>query len=322
MRKIALEEHFMVPSMIPYWEATVEDLPEQLYRTVLERLSDFGERRLGAMDAAGIAISVLSLAGPGVQVEPDAAIAVRRAQEVNDALAEAIRRHPTRYAGFAHLPVQDPPAAARELERCVRELGFKGALINGQTRGLYLDDPRCFPIWECAEALRVPIYLHPADPEAPYAGWAGHKILSRAIWGWTVETATHALRIVFAGIFDRFPAARLILGHMGETLPYLLWRLDSRAQLYKAERPLALPPSAYIRRNILVTTSGQCAAEPLLCALSALGAERVMFSVDYPFESADVAARFIDTAPVGEEVRARICHGNAAELLGLERVEA
>ena len=317
MRKIALEEHFMTPGMAPYWEATVEDLPPDLYRAVLGRLTDFGEGRLAAMDAAGIEKAVLSLAGPGVQIEPDAAVAVHRAQEANDALAAEVQRNPARYAGFAHLPVQDPKAAARELERCVRDLGLKGALVNGQTAGLYLDDPRCDPIWERAEALGAPIYLHPADPEAAYAGWTGHKMLTRAVWGWTVETATHALRIVFGGIFDRYPGARLVLGHMGETLPYLLWRLDSRAKLYKQERPLKLEPSAYIRGNILVTTSGQCAAEPLLCALAALGEDRVMFSVDYPFESSEVAARFIDTAPVSEAVRAKICRGNAAALLGL-----
>lgn len=318
MRKIALEEHFMTSAMAPYWEATVEDLPPDLYRMVLGRLTDFGEQRLSVMDAAGIETSVLSLAGPGVQAEPDAAVAVRVAAEANDALAAVIQRNPSRYAGFAHLPVQDPKAAARELARCVRELGLKGALVNGQTHGLYLDDPRCDPIWEAAAGLGVPIYLHPADPEAQYAGWAGHKVLTRAAWGWTVETAGHALRCVFGGVFDRFPRARLVLGHMGETLPYLLWRLDSRYKLYKAERPLQRAPSDYVRHNILVTTSGQCAAEPLACAIAALGEDRIMFSVDYPFEDTAIAAAFIDNAPVSDAVRAKICHGNAAALLGLQ----
>lgn len=317
MQKIALEEHFMTPAMAPYWEATVEDLPPELYRMVRGRLMDFGEQRLATMDAAGIATAVLSLAGPGVQAEPDPAVAVRRAMGANDALAAEVQRNPARYAGFAHLPVQDPAAAARELERCVRDLGFKGALVNGQTQGLYLDDPRCDPIWEAASALGVPIYLHPADPEAQYAGWAGHKVLTRAAWGWTVETAGHALRCVFGGVFDRHPKAQLVLGHMGETLPYLLWRLDSRYRLYRSERPLRRAPSDYIRHNVLATTSGQCAAEPLACAIAALGEDRIMFSVDYPFEDTAVAAAFIDAAPVSDAVRAKICHANAAALLGL-----
>ncbi|MFT8246037.1 amidohydrolase family protein [Roseomonas sp. BN140053] len=317
MRKIALEEHFMTPGMNGYWLPTVEDLPPALFEEVRGRLFDFGERRLAAMDEVGIERAVLSLAGPGVQVEPDAAVAVRAARECNDQLAAEVAKNPARFSGFAHLPLQDAPAAAAELERCVTELGMVGALVNGQTLGTYLDDPRYEVFWERAAALGAPVYIHPNDPPAPYGGWADAKILSRAAWGWTVETATHALRLVFSGVFDRYPAARVVLGHMGETLPYLLWRLDSRTKLYKAERPLQHPPSHYIRSNILVTISGQCAAEPLLCALASLGEDRVMFATDYPFESAEVHGRFMDAAPVSEAVRARICHGNAEALFRL-----
>lgn len=316
MRKIALEEHCLFPELEQYWAATVEDLAPALRTAVHGRLSDFGEQRLSVMDAAGIAMAVLSVAGPGVQVEPDVATAVRVARQANDSLAREVQRRPDRYAGFAHLAMQDPAAAAAELERCVTQLGMKGAMIDGQTHGRYLDDEEFFVFWERAEALDVPVYLHPADAEAPYAGWRGRKEITRATWGWTVETAGHALRMVFGGTFDRYPRARLILGHMGETLPYMLWRLDSRSKLY-AGYSLSLPPSGFIRRNIAVTTSGQCAIEPLSCALSAMGEDNVLFSVDYPFEDTQTASTWIDGAAISEAVRAKICHANATKLLRL-----
>ncbi|MCR0983338.1 amidohydrolase family protein [Roseomonas populi] len=317
VQKIALEEHFMIPSMEAYWRPTVEDLPPARLQDVHARLSDFGESRLASMDAAGIARAVLSLAGPGVQAERDPATAIRAAQGANDALAEQIARRPDRYSGFAHLPMQDGKAAADELERCVTQLGLVGALVNGQTDGLYLSDEKYEPFWERAAALGAPVYIHPNDPPAPYGGWADEKILSRAMWGWTVETATHALRLVTGGTFDRHPKAQVILGHMGETLPFLLWRLDSRIKLYKQDRPLKRAPSDYIRENIAVTTSGQCAAEPLLCTLASLGEDRVMFAVDYPFEEAEVAGSFLDAVPVSDAVRERIASGNAKRLLKL-----
>jgi 2,3-dihydroxybenzoate decarboxylase len=317
MKKIALEEHFMCPSMTGYWTATVEDLPEAARTNILGALSDFGERRLAEMDAAGIERAVLSLAGPGVQIERDPATAVREARLANDFAAETVRRNPTRYSAFAHLPMQSPLEAAAELKRCVQQLGMIGALINGQTHGVYLDDPRYDPFWAMAEELGAPVYLHPADPEAPYAAWSGYKELTRATWGWTVETATHTLRMVFGGVFDRFPGAKLVLGHMGETLPYLLWRLDSRAKLYKQSKPMSLEPSQYIRRNVYVTTSGQCAIEPLRCALEALGEDRVMFAVDYPFESTGIAGRFLDEAAISETARAKIGHRTAQALFRL-----
>ena len=314
--KIALEEHFLTPELTGYWEASVEDLAPETRRRVLARLTDVSGERLDEMDRAGITRAVLSVAGPGVQVEPDSAVAARLAAAANDALARIVADHPARYDGFAHLAMQDPQAAAAELERCVAQLGFKGAMIDGQTHGHYLDEEMYFPFWERAESLGVPVYLHPADPEAPYAAWKDHKELTRATWGWTVETGTHALRMVFGGTFERFPRAQLILGHMGETLPYLLWRFDSRSKLY-AGYALSLPPSEYIRRNIAVTTSGMCSDKPLLCALASLGEDRVMFSVDYPFERNDEAADFIERAAISDDVRAKVCAGNATRLLRL-----
>jgi len=315
VRKIALEEHFLCSGFEDYWKTTVGDVDPAVLGAVAARLSDFGEQRLSAMDRAGIARSVLSLSGPGVQIERDTATAQGKAREANDALAHEIAKRPDRYSAFAHLPMQDTKAAADELERCMTQLKFCGAMINGHTNGQYLDDPSLFPFWERAEALGALIYLHPADPPAPLAALEGHRGLKRATWEWGVETGSHALRLVFAGLFDRFPAARLALGHLGETLPFLLWRFDSRAKLYGVK--LARRPSDYIRDNIVVTTSGMFSAEPLDCTIAALGADRVMFSADYPFESIDEASTFMDTVPLDERVRADICFNNAARILRL-----
>ena len=260
--------------------------------------------------------AVLSIAGPGVQAERDTATAVRAARASNDFLAQEIQQRPDRYSGFAHLAMQDAKAAADELERSMRELKFCGAMINGHSNGLYLDDPKLAPFWERAEALGAAVYLHPTDPLVPAPVLDGVPALRRATWEWGFETGSHALRLVFSGLFDRFPKARLVLGHMGETLPYLLWRFDSRAKFYGVK--LAQPPSHYIKRNIWVTVSGVFAAEPLYCAVSALGRERVMFAADYPFENAEEAGHFMDTVPLDESTRADIAYNNAAKLLGLD----
>jgi 2,3-dihydroxybenzoate decarboxylase len=314
-RKIALEEHFLCPGFEDYWKATVADVHPEILRGLTGRLFDFGEQRLVAMDRAGIARAVLSLSGPGVQIERDTPAAVRNARAANDFLAREMAKRPDRYSGFGHLALQDVAAAADELERCVKELKLCGAMINGHTNGQYLDDPALYPFWERAEALGAIIYLHPADPVAPLPVLAGHKALKRATWEWGIETGSHALRLVFSGLFDRFPRARLALGHLGETLPFLLWRFDSRAKLYGVK--LAKRPSEYIRENIVVTTSGMFSAEPLRCTIDALGADRVMFSADYPFEDIGEAGHFMDTVPLSDSLRADIAHNNAARILGL-----
>jgi 2,3-dihydroxybenzoate decarboxylase len=282
---------------------------------ILVRLRDFGSLRLDAMDQAGIERSVLSVTTPGVQIERDASVACRKASQANDMLAREIQKRPSRYSGFAHLPMQAPAAAAGELERCVRDLGFCGALINGHTNGQYLDDPIFYPFWERAEALGVPIYLHPADPPAISPAIVGCDSLRHATWEWGLETGTHALRLVFNGVFDRFPKLVVILGHLGETIPFLLWRFDSRARIYGFH--LKRHPSEYIRDHIAVTTSGMFSAEPLFCTINSLGASRVMFSVDYPYESSAEAAQFIENTALDEKVRADVCFNNAANLLSL-----
>jgi 2,3-dihydroxybenzoate decarboxylase len=244
-KKIAPEEHFLAPGFDDYWKTSVTDVDPTVQSKLHGRLTDFGEQRLAAMDSAGITRAVLSISGPGVQIERDAPTAVRKAREANDFLASEIQKRPDRYSGFAHLPMQDVAAAADELERCVKDLKFCGAMINGHTNGQYLDDPKLNPFWERAVALDTLIYLHPTDPVAPLPVLAGYESLSRATWGWGVETGSHALRLIFGGVFDRFPKARLALGHLGETLPFLLWRFDSRAKLYGVKlgkKPIRLYP--------------------------------------------------------------------------------
>jgi 2,3-dihydroxybenzoate decarboxylase len=315
VRKIALEEHFLCPGFEDYWKSTVADVDPKILGGVLARLTDFGNHRLEAMDLAGIERAVLSIAGPGVQAERDPATAVRNARDANDFLAREIQKKPNRYSGFAHLPMQDAAAAADELTRCMRDLGFCGAMVNGHTNGQYLDHPSLHPLWERAEALGAPIYIHPTDPVQPSLALEGHRGLRRATWEWGFETGSHALRLVFGGLFDRFPRARLVLGHLGETLPFLLWRFDSRAKLYGVK--LAKAPSDYIKENVYVTNSGMCSAEPLMCTLSALGRDRVMFAADYPFESTEEAGHFIDSVALDEGLRADVCFNNAARLFRL-----
>ena len=317
-RKIALEEHFMHPDLIDHWATTRINISPDLFDKARVPLEDFGEQRLSLMDAAGIDIAVLSLAGPGVQVESDTATAIRLARRCNDFLADKMRDQP-RFGGLAHLPMQDPAAASDELERCMSHLGYQGAMINGATNGAYLDEDQFSPFWERAEALGAPIYIHPANPARMPQMFDGHSELYGPVWGWTVETANHALRLVFSGVFDRYPKAKLVLGHMGETIPYQLWRFDGRWKICNSQgKTLKLPPSEYLKRNLWITTSGVCSDEPLKCALAALGEDRVLFSVDHPFEQIHLAVDWIENADISTVTRAKICSGNASALLGLQ----
>jgi predicted TIM-barrel fold metal-dependent hydrolase len=231
--------------------------------------------------------------------------------------------NPSRVAAFAALPTIDPAAAADELERCVTKHGFKGAMLHGMTDNKFLDLKEFWPIYERAEKLDVPIYFHPGLPHADvmnayYNDYAQEfPMVVRAAWGYTVETATTAIRMVLSGVFDKHPKLKVVLGHLGETLPFLLWRFDSRAKLYGVK--LNKKPSEYIRENIVVTTSGMFSAEPLHCTIAALGHEHVMFSADYPFESPEEAGHFMDTVPLPDNVRADIAYNNAVRLLGLKK---
>ncbi len=315
--KIAFEEHYTAPGFAEYSKAFSKFFPPALAAYLGGRLNDFDDLRLKEMDAAGVEYAILSQTGPGVQGEPDRETAIRRAAENNDFLATQIARHPTRFGGFAHLPMQDPKRAGDELERAVLQLGFKGALVNGHTQGVYYDDRAYDPFWERLQALDVPLYLHPIDPWGLPRAYEGHPELVGASWGWGVETATHALRLLFSGVFDRFPGLKLILGHMGEGLPFQRWRFDSRFAAYPFGLTLQRPPSAYIGTNIVITTSGVCSGATLAGAIGEMGAEAVMFSIDYPYESTATAAEFIESAPIDEHARQLVCHGNARRLFKL-----
>ena len=317
VKKIVLEEHFSTPAMQKYAADVTKTIEAGFIAYVKPLLMEFDQLRLEEMDKYGIDMCVLSLTSPGVQLEPDTNTAVKNASEINDFLATQVQKHPTRYAGFAHLALQDPKAAAGELERCVKQLGMKGALINGHTNGEYLDDQKFWPVWEMAEALEVPLYLHPADSPHPASNEAGYPEMAGAGWAWGSETAGHVLRIMYGGVFDRFPKSTLVLGHMGETLPFIMWRLDSRYAMLNHTNHVKKMPSEYIQQNIMVTTAGSFSAAPLLCSMLALGADRIMFSIDYPYELTEQAVHFIDNAPISELDREKICHLNAERLLKL-----
>jgi 2,3-dihydroxybenzoate decarboxylase len=318
--KIALEEHFMVPDFVEYFAETYPNISPEIAKMGLAALEDFGDRRIEIMDKHQVDFVVLSLAGPGVQVEKDPARAQKRAKEVNDFLAREIQKRPKRYGGFAHLAMQNPAGAADELERCVKDLGFQGAMINGQTNGEYLDLDKYSVFWERAGALESPIYLHPGNPVDHPAVYSGHPELWGPVCSWAFETGAHALRLVFGGVFERYPKARLILGHMGETLPLNLWRFDSRWLVsHRGSMTLAQTPSFYIKRNIAITTSGVCSGVSLRCALDSMGDSNVMFSIDYPFEKTELAAQFIETARVTETDRIQVASENAKRILRLDR---
>ena len=317
IRKIALEEHYMGPGFEGYSEVFLKNILPKDRQYLEARLKDFDNVRLEEMDRASIDMVILSQSGPGVQAEADTEVAIRKARENNDFLAERISRNPKRFAGFATLPMQDPRAAAVELERAVKELGFKGSLVNGHTHGTYYDDPIYDPFWEKMQELDAPMYLHPINPyELPHS-MSGHPELGGAVWGWGVETGTHALRLLFGGVFDRFPKLKIVLGHMGEGLPFMRWRFDSRFAVYSQGISLERPPSAYFGSNILITTSGVCSAPTLTAAIGEMGAEAVMFSIDYPYESTELAADFIEQAPLDEATRALVCSENAQRIFRL-----
>jgi 2,3-dihydroxybenzoate decarboxylase len=312
LRKIALTEHCLPPGLIDYWLPSVARFDRTAADILFRRLTDLGDGRIEAMAQVGIQQAVLSVVGPGAQAEPVIATAVRRAGEANDFLAREIRKRPSSYLGFAHLPMQDPAAAAAEFERCVRDLGFCGAFIHGSGQR-YLDDPVFERLWQQAEALNAPIYLGPGDTEVSAAVLDGYPELQD--WAGGFETAAHVLRLIFGGVFDRHPKARLILGRLGDGLPYFLPALDAQARR-DGERLQRLP-SDYLRDNVCVTTAGLHAIAPLYCAIAALGPGQVMFGADYPFATMKAGGQFLDTVRLDENLRADIAFRNAERLLSL-----
>jgi len=313
---IAIEEHYFDTELAALFSGRDVRTPPP----IREKMNDLGAIRLKDMDAAGIDLQVLSHGAPSLQ-KLDAETATRMARLVNDRLHETVTDNPERFQGFAALPTADPKASADELERCVTKLGFKGAMVHGLTGGTeFLDEKRFWPIFERAAALDVPLYIHPSIPhedviQAYYKDYVEEfPGLLTAGWGFTVETATAGIRIVLSGVLDAYPNLKIILGHLGEGLPFLLVRIDEA--LSRTESRLSSFRDAFCE-HFWITTSGNFSDTALLCSVMEMGADRIIFSVDYPYASNEAGTRWIETIPLSTEDREKILHGNAEKLLGL-----
>ncbi|WP_101949704.1 amidohydrolase family protein [Mycobacterium sp. 3519A] len=325
MSLIALEEHYAwdpasAGNVVATWLESNNPVGHA-------RLYDRGPLRLEQMDAAGIDFQILSLFDPGVQDETDVATAVDLARRANDDLAETVRGNPSRFGGFATMATQDPQAAAAEFERAVTELGLVGGLINGHCQGRYLDDPAYEALFERAEQLGAPIYLHPTTPHsAVMDAWFAPYVddgLHLASWGFGVETGTHVLRLIYSGLFDKFPRLQMIIGHLGEMLPFAAYRIDRYYGLggSNSGQRLRRLPSDYLRSNVHITTSGNFCPRAFACTLDVMGADRVMFSVDYPMDDNQAGAEFLQTYPMADSERRKVSSENAIALFG-ERLPA
>ena len=338
MKIIDLENHFFTDDYIRYLrsrkvpprETEEKDGLTMWYNDVLcsprgfemeNKLLDLGEARLKEMDEKGITIQALSLSPPGVQCfEP--ADGTAWARKVNDELAKVIKRHPDRFVGLACIAPQSPEQAADELERAVSELGMKGVNIESHARNEYLDQKKYWSIFERAEKLDVPIYLHPEIPSTSilkgYAEDYGFE-LAGPPHGYGADLALHSMRLIYSGLFDKYPKLKMIVGHMGEGLPYWLTRMDAYwIKPWKGKKPrIQKRPSDYVKANFTITISGMFFVPAFLCAYLGLGADRIAFAVDYPYERTEEAVRFIKEAPISERDKERICYGNAAKLLKL-----
>lgn len=329
MRTIILEEHFGTPAFMEgpgrYLKerAQAANATPQVKASVaksIERLCDIGDGRIKEMDAAGIDVQVISLSSPGVE-QLDAQQAKELARDSNDSLADAMKRHPGRFVGLASIPTAIPDVAAQELERMVSKHGFKGAVINGHNRGRYLDDSFFWPILECAEALQVPIYLHPTPPpqaviEASYRGNYSPQVttaLAQAAWGWHIETATHVLRLILSGAFDKFKGLQIMIGHMGEALPFMLPRIDSR--LPRQATKLNNTVGTYLRENVYYSFSSFNYTQCFLDLMLQVGVNRILFSADYPHDTMESAMAFLEQLPVSPADKEQIAHSNAERLL-------
>ena len=315
MRTIAIEEHFLSAACRPIFEKQAKT-PPTIEETVLSKLLDLGDGRLKDMDESGIDVQVL-MHTLFPDTHPDA---VGLARETNDQLAEAIATHPDRYAGFAILPWAHPEAAVDEMKRAVRSLGFNAVMGNGAANGRFLDDPSFLPVWEQAAVLNVPVYIHPALPpgavsDAYFEGFDPPLkwLLSTSCWGWHSEMGLHALRLIFSGLFDRLPSLQLIIGHMGEMFPFMLDRIDDR--MSRCENNLKLKVSDYFQQNFHISTSGFFSEPPLFLGLHTIGADRIMFAVDYPFSSNRQGRQFLDKLSISQADKAKITHLNAERLL-------
>ena len=321
--KIAVEEHFVTPELVDTIFGSIGWDPAE-WETMAAALQETGEARLADMDAAGIEVAALSLAAPCIQDVVDAAEATAKAAAANDALAEVLAAHPDRYVGLAALALQDPEGAAAELERCVNGLGFRGALANGYSSvgdletAAYYDEPQYLPFWETVAELGVPFYLHPRNPLPNERRiYRGREQLLGPTWAFTVETATHSLRMIVSGLFDRLPELQIIIGHMGELLPFAVARTEQRLSHIPDAR-LERGPQQVLRENFNLTTSGNFHTQSLLGAILQVGADRILFAADHPFESIAEAAEWFDAVPISEPDRQKIGRDNAARLLAID----
>ncbi len=325
-RVIALEEAFLYPKIYDLYPSDAQ----RRLAPVKDKLFDVGPERIKRMDAAGIDMQVLSSAQPGIEMLQDAETAIRLSKEINDWLGDVVEKYPSRFAGFATLPTQSPKDAASELERAVKQLGLKGALINGHTYGRYLDHESFSVLLNKAEALDVPIYIHPTDPpkEISEIYFQDSTTLITG-WGWPVETATHLLRMIVGGVFDRHPNLKIIIGHMGELIPFCYprlsvalstgeWLLSAQEAKTAGSRPAKRMEKSfdyYMKANVYVTTSGVFDQPAFACALAYLGIGNLMFSVDDPFRDNFEAMEFLDACNLSPEDKERLAFGNAAQLL-------
>ena len=318
--KIALEEHFALPETADSSYA-IRDLPTPELR---QRVLDVGSGRIAEMDRGGVEICILSHIAAGIQAIPSVSQATALSRRVNDYLAEHIAKYPKRLKGFASLPLQDPQAAAQELTRCVRELGFCGALVNGFSQigemdsAVFYDLPQYRPFWATVQELDVPLYLHPRPPLASrQQAYEGYPWLAGSPWGFAVETSIHALRLMASGLFDEYPKLKVILGHLGEGLPFGIWRVDHRISRGSIVPKAKLPMAHYLRENFYITTSGNFRTQALTNVLLEVGADRVLYSVDYPFEDMVEAKTWFDQAAISDTDRMKIAHSNAQKLFRL-----
>ncbi len=321
MRIVTLEEHMLTPAFAAATRGLRTGPPLKLRGRMEPALLELGEGRLRAMDEAGITLQVLSLAANGLdELPPEQASEL--AADANDRIAAAVREHPGRFAGFATLALTDVEGAVRELYRARGELGFAGVMLHGTTQGIFLDDERFEPVWAAAEQLGIPVYLHPAPPppkveQAYYSGLPanmGH-LLAIAAWGWHAETGLHVLRLIVSGLFDRHPGLRLIVGHMGENLPFSIARASG--VLDQMSQHLKRPVEEYFHKHFWITTSGYFTVPPFQCALEVVGIDRMLFSIDYPFSSTTRGRRFLDSLQLAEGDMEKLAFANAEQLLGL-----
>jgi 2,3-dihydroxybenzoate decarboxylase len=338
--RIATEEAFCPPELVGMWQELLSaggDLdpgfqsqmgfylrsPAERPKFIFDRLQDLGALRLADMDATGIDRQVISLTAPGTQIFADAATATSVATLANDQLADACRAHPDRFSGLTAVAPQDPRAAAEEIRRGHDELGFCGAIVNSHTNGEYLSDPKFWPILEAAEALDTPIYLHPTTPPPSMIGPLLEAGLEGAIYGFAVETGMHLLRIIRSGAFDRFPRLKFVVGHLGEALPFWLYRLDYmhaaavRAGRYASIKPLQRKVSDYLRENVWCTTSGMAWEPAIQFCRQVLGAGHVLYAMDYPYECVPAEVRDQDAMALSPAEMKAFYQTNAEGLFGL-----